>query len=376
MKFTLNTAEKDNRPIFITGNFNKWNPKDHDFQLKILNENTYSIDIEDQLLGDDIEYKFTKGGWENVELDQYGNITPNRKVKKKSATTNDFVEKWRFNWGPFKDEFFPIVEVISEEFYIPQLDRYRKVWALLPYDYYISDKKYPVLYLQDAQNLFNEGSAYGNWEIDKKLSILAEYGRGDVIVIAVEHGSEDRIKEYIFDNDNVANGSEGKKYIRFVTDTLKPFIDEHYRTKKDRENTGIGGSSLGALISLYSGFLYPEVYSKLLIFSPSLWIEPNNNFPMMSFRVPFKTKIYLYGGEQEGAKMVKRIQVFENYLKRWEKKNLFDFEFKTNINPDGEHSEFYWSQEFPRAIEWLFYNNTENPVEVTPQQENIKNKTI
>ena len=376
MKFTLNTAEKDNRPIFITGNFNKWNPKDHDFQLTILDENTYSIDIEDQLLGDDIEYKFTKGGWENVELDQYGNITPNRKVKKRSATTNDLVEKWRFNWGPFKDEFFPIVEVISEEFYIPQLDRYRKVWALLPYDYYISDKKYPVLYLQDAQNLFNEGSAYGNWEIDKKLSILAEYGRGDVIVIAVEHGSEDRIKEYIFDNDNVANGSEGKKYIRFVTDTLKPFIDEHYRTKKDRENTGIGGSSLGALISLYSGFLYPEVYSKLLIFSPSLWIEPNNNFPMMSFRVPFKTKIYLYGGEQEGAKMVKRIQVFENYLKRWEKKNLFDFEFKTNINPDGEHSEFYWSQEFPRAIEWLFYNNTENPVEVTPQQENIKNKTI
>ncbi|MFC0425666.1 alpha/beta hydrolase [Chryseobacterium scophthalmum] len=376
MKFTLNTAEKDNRPIFITGNFNKWNPKDYNFQLTILDENTYSIDIEDQLLGDDIEYKFTKGGWENVELDQYGNITPNRKVKKKSGTTNDFVEKWRFNWGPFKDEFFPIVEVISEEFYIPQLDRYRKVWALLPYDYYISDKKYPVLYLQDAQNLFNEGSAYGNWEIDKKLSILAEYGRGDVIVIAVEHGSEDRIKEYIFDNDNVANGSEGKKYIRFVTDTLKPFIDEHYRTKKDRENTGIGGSSLGALISLYSGFLYPEVYSKLLIFSPSLWIEPNNNFPMMSFRVPFKTKIYLYGGEQEGAKMVKRIQVFENYLKRWEKKNLFDFEFKTNINPDGEHSEFYWSQEFPRAIEWLFYNNTENPVEVTPQQENIKNKTI
>ncbi|MFL9833000.1 alpha/beta hydrolase [Chryseobacterium terrae] len=374
MKFTLSTEEKDNRSVFITGNFNQWNPKDYHFKLDISGENTYSIDIEDHLLTEDIEYKFTKGGWENVELDQYGNITPNRKVKKKSAQTQDFVEKWRFNWGPFKEEFFPIVEVISEEFYIPQLDRYRKVWALLPYDYYISDKKYPVLYLQDAQNLFNEGSAYGNWEIDKKLSILAEYGRGDVIVIAVEHGSQDRIKEYIFDNDNVANGSEGKKYIRFVTDTLKPFIDEHYRTKKDRENTGIGGSSLGALISLYSGFLYPEVYSKLLIFSPSLWIEPNNNFPMMSFRVPFKTKIYLYGGELEGSKMVKRIHVFENYLKKWEKKNLFDFEFKTNINPDGEHSEFYWSQEFPRAIEWLFYNNTENPVEVKPQQENIKNQ--
>ncbi len=373
MKFTLNTAEKDSRPIFITGNFNKWNPKDYNFQLDISDESTYSIEIDDQLLPDEIEYKFTKGGWENVELDQYGNITPNRKIQKHSAKAIDFVEKWRLNWGPFKDEFFPIVEIISEEFYIPQLERYRKVWALLPYDYYISDKKYPVLYLQDAQNLFNEGSQFGNWEIDKKLSILAEYGRGDVIVIAVEHGSEDRIKEYIFDNDNITKGSEGKKYIRFIADTLKPFVDDHYRTKKDRENTGIGGSSLGALISIYSGFLYPEVYSKLLIFSPSLWVEPNNRFPMMSFKIPYKMKIYLYGGEKEGSKMVKRIQLFENYLERWEKKNLFDFEFKTNINPEGSHNEFHWSQEFPRAIEWLFYNNTENPVEVKPHQDTIKN---
>jgi predicted alpha/beta superfamily hydrolase len=371
MTFELYTEESDDRTVYITGNFNNWNPRDIGFQLKKLDPNSYSIDIDSELLPDHIEYKFTKGGWENVELDQYGSITPNRKAEKTEGKVKSIVEKWRLNWGPFKKEFFPIAEIISEEFYIPQLDRYRKVWALLPYDYYVSNKSYPVLYLQDAQNLFNEGSGYGNWEIDKKLSILSEYGRGDVIIIAIEHGSEERIKEYIFDNDNIANGSEGKKYIRFITDTLKPFVDEHYRTKKDRDNTGIGGSSLGALISIYSGFLYPEVYSKLLIFSPSLWVEPNNNFPMMSFRIPFKTKIYLYGGGQEGSKMVKRIHVFEEYLKRWEKKNLFDFEFKTSINPEGTHSEFYWSQEFPRAMEWLFYNNTENPVEVTPQQKSI-----
>lgn len=372
MKFKLYTEESDDRTVYITGNFNNWNPKDSSYKLQSIDSNNYSIDISDEVLPSAIEYKFTKGGWENVELDQYGNITPNRKIEKSVGVAIDDVKKWRLNWGPFKDEFFPIVEILSEEFYIPQLDRYRKIWALLPYDYYVSNKNYPVLYLQDAQNLFNEGSEYGNWEIDKKLSILAEYGRGDVIVIAIEHGSQERIKEYIFDNDNVAHGSEGKKYIRFITDTLKPFVDENYRTKKDRENTGIGGSSLGALISIYSGFLYPEVYSKLLIFSPSLWVEPNNNFPMMNFRVPFKTKIYLYGGGQEGAKMVKRIHVFEEYLKKWEKKNLFDFEFRTSINPEGTHSEFYWSQEFPRAIEWLFYDNIENPVEVIPQQKSIK----
>ncbi|MEJ5104155.1 alpha/beta hydrolase [Chryseobacterium sp. MYb328] len=373
MRFELYTDEKDDRPVFITGNFNNWNPKDYNYQLKLSDSFHYFIEIEDEKLADEIEYKFTKGGWENVELDKYGNITPNRKTKKTLQKTSDTVEKWRLNWGPFKEEFFPTAEVISEKFYIPQLDRYRKIWAVLPYDYHTSDKSYPVLYLQDAQNLFNEGSGFGNWEIDKKLSILAEYGRGDIIVIAIEHGSEDRIKEYIFDNDNVANGSEGKKYIRFITDTLKPYVDANYRTKKDRDNTGIGGSSLGALISIYSGFLYPEVYSKLLIFSPSLWVEPNNNFPMMNFRVPFKTKIYLYGGGQEGSKMVKRIHIFEEYLKRWEKKSFFDFEFRTNINPEGTHSEFYWSQEFPRAIEWLYYDNTENPVEVKPQQQSIKN---
>ncbi len=365
MRFCLKTDDLDARSIYITGNFNKWKPKDSQYILHKEDDFNFYIDIPDDILPEKIEYKFTKGGWENVELDRHGNITPNRKIAK-SKETKDAVEKWRLNWGPFKKEFFPIVEVISEEFYIPQLDRYRKVWILLPFDYYTTEKSYPVLYLQDAQNLFNEGSEYGNWEIDKKLSILAEYGRGDLIVVAIDHGSEDRIKEFIFDNDSVAKGSEGKKYIRFITDTLKPYIDQNYRTKKDRENTGIGGSSLGGLISIYSGFLYPEVYSKLLIFSPSLWVEPKNNFPLVSFQNPFHAKIYLYGGEQEGSRMVKRIKVFQRTLQKLEYQNLFNFEFKTSINPEGTHSEFYWSQEFPKAIEWLFYDNKENPAETAP----------
>ena len=132
-----------------------------------------------------------------MEIDRFGNITPNRKTKKSQHTELDKVERWRINWGPFKKEFFPIVEIISEKFYIPQLNRTRKIWALLPYNYHKTDKDYPVLYLHDAQNLFNEGSAFGNWEIDQKMSILAEYGRGDVIIIAIENGSEERIKEYV-----------------------------------------------------------------------------------------------------------------------------------------------------------------------------------
>lgn len=368
MKFTLTTNDLDDRPIYITGNFIQWNPKKSGYELKKINSTTFVIDLPDDSLPEFIEYKFTKGGWANVELNQYGSISPNRKVKKSQHEVFDLVEKWRHNWGPFKAEFFPLVEVLSEKFYISQLDRYRKVWALLPYDYHKTEKRYPVLYLQDAQNLFNEGTEFGNWEIDKKLSVLSEYGRGDIIVIAIEHGNEDRIKEYILDNDTVVKGAEGKKYIRFITDTLKPYVDSLYRTKKDRENTGIGGSSLGALISLYSGFLYPEVYSKLMIFSPSLWLEPQNNFPMMHFRNPYFTKIYLYGGQQEGSKMIKRLKVFEQNLHQWEEQRLFDFELKLSINPEGTHQEFYWSQEFPKAIEWLFYDNIDNPAEVSPKQ--------
>ncbi len=364
MKFNLMTLDEDDRDVYITGNFNAWNPKDPNFKMIKIDNAHYFIDIADDKLPDIIEYKFTKGGWENVEIDKYDNITANKKVKKTDKESNNKVEKWRINWGPFKKEFFPNVELIDEAFYSPQLDKTRKVWALLPYNYHETEQNYPVLYLQDAQNLFNESSAFGNWEIDKKLALLAEYGRGNLIVIAVEHGNNDRIKEYIFDNEEVTEGAEGKKYLRFITDTLKPFVDKNYRTKKDRDNTGIGGSSLGALISIYAGFLYPEVYSKLMIFSPSLWVEPNNDFPLMKFSKAFYTKVYLYGGAKEGSQMVERIEKFETALQTWELQDYFDFETKTSINDEGTHQEFYWSQEFPRAIEWLYYDTLEDPTTI------------
>lgn len=368
MKFNLKTNDEDERPIYITGNFNAWNPKDPQYKLSSKNK-SHTIIIDDKNLPPTIEYKYTKGGWENVELDKNNNITANRKAKKSQKNADDCVEKWRQNWGPFKDHFFPIVELIDDNFYIPQLDKTRRIWALLPYNYNNSEEHYPVLYLQDAQNLFNEESSFGNWEIDKKLALLAEYGRGNLIVIAIEHGDDDRIKEYIFDNELVTEDAEGKKYLRFITDTLKPYIDKRYRTKKDRENTGIGGSSLGGLISIYAGFLYPEVYSKLMIFSPSLWVEPNNNFPLMRFGKVLDTKVYLYGGKKEGSEMVDRIQKFEAALQHWQIQDYFDFEVKTSINIEGTHQEFYWSQEFPRAIEWLYYDSLEDPLKIKQMRE-------
>lgn len=375
MKFTITSNEEDDRPVYLTGNFNQWNPKDDNFVLEVIDSKNFTIDIADEDLPENIEYKYTRGGWGNVEIDRFGNITPNRKIKKEKLNATDTVEKWRINWGPFKKEFSPIAEIISEKFFIPQLNRTRKIWALLPYNYHQTDKTYPVLYLQDAQNLFNEGSPFGNWEIDQKLSILAEYGRGDVIIIAIENGREDRIKEYVLDDNSITENAEGKKYIRFLADTLKPYVDSVYRTKPEREYTGIGGSSLGGLISIYSGFLYPEVYSKLMIFSPSLWINPENNFPQMNFKKPYDIKVYLYGGEMEGSQMTERIALFEKTLQGWENSHSLQFEFKISLNDEGKHQEFYWSQEFPRAVEWLFYDTQEDPKELAEKAQQIQNET-
>lgn len=102
MRFELYTEESDDRTVYITGNFNNWNPRDSNYQLKQLDSHHYFIEINSEILADIVEYKFTKGGWENVELDKYGNITPNRKAEKSVGKASDIIEKWRLNWGPFK----------------------------------------------------------------------------------------------------------------------------------------------------------------------------------------------------------------------------------------------------------------------------------
>ena len=144
----------------------------------------------------------------------------------------------------------PTIEIIEEDYEIPQLKRRRRITALLPHDYHESKKKYPVLYLHDGQNLYDEQSPYGNWAIDKSLAELSRSGFGDIIVIAIDHGGEDRINEYLPFNSTEYGKGQGKLYIQFLMETLKPYIDKNYRVLSDGLHTGIGGSSMGGLISL------------------------------------------------------------------------------------------------------------------------------
>ncbi|EIM78106.1 esterase [Nitritalea halalkaliphila LW7] len=350
----LTTDEDDERPVFIAGNFNDWATQDLRFRMQREAEGSYVYRFPEGFpLPSPLLYKFTKGDWSEVEIDRYGNKTPNRSCAEPSGTRQEHVPRWRRNWLPFQPEHLPKVHLISEEFEIPQLNKKRKVWALLPHDYHETDTHYPVLYLQDAQNLFNENAAYGNWQIDKKLAVMSYYGIGKLIVIAIEHAEKERIIEYNVGKTLLGEG-QGKQYIRFMTDTLKPFVDKHFRTLPDREHTGIGGSSMGGLVSIFSGLMYPEVYGKLMIFSPSLWVLPKMRFRFMDFFEVPETRIYLYAGGDESETMVKHVKKFKKKLLK-QSDTAENLRIKLSINEMGKHSETYWSDEFPKAIEWLFF---------------------
>jgi len=358
LQILLETDEDDTRPVYISGNFNNWITQDKNYMMEQIGANLYQFDFApDFNLPEELLYKFTKGDWSEVEIGKNNEITPNRSTKLRFGKVREYVPKWRKNWLPFKENYLPKVILISDEFEIPQLNKTRKIWALLPHDYDSSNESYPVMYLQDAQNLFNEKAKYGNWEIDKKLAVMAEYKIGKIIIIAIEHAEEDRLKEYNVGKTVLGKG-QGKKYIKFMIKTLKPFVDSNFRTKKEREFTGVGGSSMGALVSIFSGLRYPEIFGKLMIFSPSLWVVPKLKIDSEAAESS-NTKIYIYAGGDESATMIEHVKKF--------KKNIIASEFvkdkmkiNLSINMEGTHSERYWSDEFPKAIEWLFFNSKEN----------------
>lgn len=251
-------------------------------------------------------------------------------------------------------EFRPIIKVIEEAYEIPQLQATRKISALLPHDYYETDKRYPVLYLQDGQNLFNPMAPFGDWAIDKSLEKLAKEGYSDIIIIAIDHGDNERINEYLpYYHPRYGEG-KGQYYIQFIIEKLIPYINKMYRTLTDFENTGIGGSSLGGLISLYAGLSNPGVFGKMMIFSPSLWISKTVFYQTESFKPLRKSKIYLYSGGMESTVHLDNAKKLEAIFKAKMVEN-HDIDFKFSVNEIGVHAEVYWRHEFPKAVKWLYF---------------------
>lgn len=352
----LQTTSEDQRPIYIAGNFNNWQAADPKYQLLEVGKGQYRFTFPNRhSISFPLEYKYLRGNWDGEELNEFGQKRNNRIIREYSALIKDQVNYWRYQGQAFKDQFLPQIKVISEAFEIPQLIKTRRIAALLPHDYDQSDKHYPVLYLQDGQNLFDDYAPFGNWAVDKKLAVLAEQGIGDVIIVAIDHAAEERIAEFTPTSKTQLGLGEGKKYVRFLAETLKPYVDQHFRTLPQREFTGIGGSSMGGLISIYAGITRPDEYGKLMIFSPSLWVDPNIHFHAINFSRPYNMDIYLYAGGRESTNMIPNIRRFQKALSQ-KGINQNAFRFKLSLDPHGEHNEARWGQEFPKAAKWLFYD--------------------
>lgn len=251
-------------------------------------------------------------------------------------------------------QFKPIIVVIEEAYEIPQLNATRKISALLPHDYYESDKQYPVLYLQDGQNLFNPLAPYGDWAIDKSMAKLAEEGHGDVIIVAIDHGNEERVLEYLpYYHPRFGEG-KGAFYIQFMIEKLIPYINSHYRTMTDFQHTGIGGSSMGGLISYHAGLMNPGVFGKMMIFSPSLWMSKMVFEHTKTFEPLNQSRIYLYAGGQESKQHLPNAKRLEAIiLEKMVLGHQIDFNFSVNL--EAQHNEVYWREEFPKALKWLFF---------------------
>ena len=348
-------AEDYGRPVYISGNFNQWRTRDEAYRLQQIGPGEYSFRFpEHEILPREMEYKYHRGGWDQVEIDRYGNPVDNRKITwSGQRTVVDKVDRWLVDGKTYRAPYLPKIEILTEDFDIPDLIKTRRIAALLPHDYGRTDKRYPVLYLQDGQNLFDEHAPFGSWGVDKKLALMAEQGFGDIIIVAIDHAEQDRISEFTPSYHTQLGSGDGKKYVRFLADRLKPYVDEHFRTLPGREHTGIGGSSMGGLISIYAGLIYPEEYGKLMIFSPSLWVAPNIHFHFMKFYDPRDMRVYVYAGEGESENMVPNIRRF---MGAFEEHHEAAFTFELSLDPEGAHNESRWGKEFPRAIEWLFFH--------------------
>ncbi len=352
--------------IYVAGSFNGWNPGDSAFRLTRRGD-AYEIGLPASIRGP-IEFKFTLGSWETVELSATGGDVSNRTFTvppSGAASYTGTVAAWRSGpVVPRPHTATASTTVLDTAFRMPQLDRTRRVWLYLPPGYATSRRRYPVLYLQDGQNVFDAATSFaGEWGVDETLDSLHALGDSGVIVVAVDNGGTHRMDEYQPwpSAGGRFGGGEGARYVDFLVHTLKPYVDAHYRTLRDRVHTGIGGSSLGGIISFYATLAYPDVFGRALVFSAPFFLDPQLYGLAKAYRARRPpTRFYFDTGLDEGVggmglpdrAMASSLRAMADTLAAAGVDTARDV--RAPVPADGKHAEWFWRREFPAAYRWLF----------------------
>jgi predicted alpha/beta superfamily hydrolase len=336
--------------VYICGNLpqlGNWNPSavkmknmgDHTWSVKITTGSFYSV-----------EYKYTLGSWQKEAAEASGRPLSNFIIKINGDTViNNSVLFW-LN-GENRKLSGKITGTVKYHLKmagtgIPE----RNVIVWLPPDYEISkSKRYPVLYMQDGQNIFDPAtSSFGvDWQLDETADSLIRNKIIDPIIVVGIYNTKGRMSEY-------TPGTAGTAYMEFVVNVVKPFIDKNYQTLSDRKNTYVGGSSAGGTISFMLGWYYPSVFSKAICMSPAFKIQNIDVVKDVSDYSGRKKRLTFYF-DNGGKGLEERLQPgVDEMMKALEAKG-----FVLNKNlfwvsaPEGEHNEAAWAKRMPGALKLI-----------------------
>jgi len=223
----------------------------------------------------------------------------------------------------------------------------------LPPGYERETRRYPVLYMQDGQNLFDSATAFAGqeWCADATADELICRGLVDpLIIVGVYNAGVRRISEYTPTRDpRRRKGGKGDRYAEMLAREVKPFIDGAYRTRRSMKDTGVGGSSLGALVSLQTALLYPRVFGKVVAMSPSVWWDDRAILKIVAaWKETRRPQLWIDAGTQEGDGVVEDLRLLRDVLR------------EKGIDPGylevagAGHNEAAWRARFGAILQFLF----------------------
>ena len=343
--------------VYVAGDFQGWNAGNPAFALARQPDGRWAITL-DLTAGAPIQFKFTRGSWDNVEKGVNGEEIANRALTPQSGATYDFtVATWR--------DLGTLTGHVESFTFAPFLGG-RRCWVYLPAGYDTSLARYPVLYMHDGQNLFDVRTSFaGEWHVDETCEALIAAGEIEpLIVVGIENGPA-RCSEYTpwsYAGQPCAGGG-GDAYLAAIRDVLIPQVDARYRTLAGRNHRYLCGSSLGGLISAYAGYAYDDVFSRVAAVSPSYWWD---NLHVVAYAQargrPNLTRFYQDMGTLEaGSTTDANANGIDDYIESLRAMRdvalsqgfVQGVDFMSVEAAGHTHSETYWAQRFPNLLRFL-----------------------
>jgi predicted alpha/beta superfamily hydrolase len=247
----------------------------------------------------------------------------------------------------------------------PQLGNTRDIVVYLPPSYERDERRYPVVYMQDGQNLFDDRTAFaGAWKVDHAVEDASRAGV-EAIIVAIPNMGHDRLNEYSPWPDSRHGGGRGDAYVEFVASTLKPRIDADLRTLSERESTGIAGSSMGGLISLYAFLRAPTTFGLCGAMSPALWFADARIHDYLADAPFLPGRIYLDCGTREGEREIADVRRVCDALRS--KGYRSAVELLCVIEAGAAHHEPAWAARTRRMLDFLLRRGGSNgELDVSP----------